>query len=633
MARAPSMPRSSAGAALVPTAGRLSGGSDVRRPQRRGGPSLRIPWLLTFMTGCAKFKHSLFFEAGRISRPAVTARNLERAPRWARESGDGGSPSPTVQSGWEKEGSLGTETVIEARGLGFSFGEKRILDSLSFSVCGGMFVTFLGPSGCGKTTLLNLVAGIYRPQEGNLTVRTDRISFVFQNDALLPWRTALSNVLLPFELRGVPVTPQLRRRALDLLADLGLAGSEELVPAHLSGGMKKRVELARALVTEPELLVLDEPFSSLDIITRERLNILLRSLHRRTRCSVVMVTHSVEEACFLSDTILVLSAQPAQVIDVHELGKNGDGAPENYLLSVPERDAAAEIRRNARVLWTSIQEPLPASAEPYAGDGSGNAVAERRGVLDILKRRSGWLLVPVELTGLFFLLTFLKARIPIPDYILPSPGGVLRRFAETLAAGTILPDLGMTVSESLSGFAIAFVATLLLGYGIAKSRLASRLLMPYLIASNTIPSIALAPFLVLWLGFGIAPRIVTSVIVIFFPMLINTMSALRLAERSTRQLAAFFRPGRLRRFAYFELPASLPMIASGVKVSITLSVIGAVVGEFVSGSRGLGALVGIAKANFDFELMFVGLLWLIVLGLAYYAAASLGHRLAAGRMR
>jgi NitT/TauT family transport system ATP-binding protein len=521
------------------------------------------------------------------------------------------------------------DPVIEARGLGFSFKNKLVLESLSFTVESGRFVTFLWPSGCGKTTLLNLIAGLYRPGQGDLHVRTSKISFVFQNDALLPWRTAIGNVLLPFELQGRQITEETRNRGMRMLADLGLAGSENLFPSQLSGGMKKRVELARALVTEPELLILDEPFSSLDIITREKLNILVRSLHRRTRCSVVMVTHSVEEACFLSDAILVLSAAPGQVIDVRELGKNGEELPDQYLLSAPEKDAAADIRRHAKALWTALQDQetveIPDRDEP---------AAFRRGHWGrFFRRHYGWLLIPAELVLLYFVLAYLKVHIPIPDYILPHPWGVLARFASTLRQGTIFPDLGMTLYESLAGFGIAFAVSLLLGYGIAKSRLASRLLMPYMIAANTIPSIALAPFLVLWLGFGAAPRIVTSAVVILFPMLIATVSAIGIAEKRMSQLIAFFRPPRLRRFAYFELPASLPMIASGVKVSITLSVIGAVVGEFVSGNRGLGSLVSIAKANFDVELMFVGLIWLMLLGLAYYAAAGLAYRLAARSIR
>jgi NitT/TauT family transport system permease protein len=157
--------------------------------------------------------------------------------------------------------------------------------------------------------------------------------------------------------------------------------------------------------------------------------------------------------------------------------------------------------------------------------------------------------------------------------------------------------------------------------------------MPYLVAANTIPSVALAPFLVLWFGFGLTPKIVTSVIVIFFPMLINNTSAIKLAGDGMRDLLRFYRPSWLRSFAKFEFPAALPIIFSGVKISITLSVIGAVVGEFVSGHEGLGALVSRAKAVFDVELMFVGLLWLIALGIAYYGAASLVYRLVLRRRR
>jgi NitT/TauT family transport system permease protein len=164
--------------------------------------------------------------------------------------------------------------------------------------------------------------------------------------------------------------------------------------------------------------------------------------------------------------------------------------------------------------------------------------------------------------------------------------------------------------------------TLVLGYVIAKSRLLSNLLMPYLVAANTVPSVALAPFLVLWFGFGLAPKVITSVIVVFFPMLISNVSAIRLAQDECRDLVNFYRPGALKTFVKFEFPAALPVIFSGIKVSITLSVIGAVVGEFVSGHQGLGSLVRTAKANFDMELMFVGLIWLIITGLTYYGLAS-----------
>ena len=224
--------------------------------------------------------------------------------------------------------------------------------------------------------------------------------------------------------------------------------------------------------------------------------------------------------------------------------------------------------------------------------------------------------------ALFALVSFAKLHFHIPDYIFPAPMAILKRFVSTLLDGSIFPNLWATMYESSMGFAIAFGVTLVLGYAIAKSKLISNLVMPYLIALNTIPSVALAPFLVLWFGFGYVPKVVTAIIVVFFPMLINNIAAIRLAAERVSTLVQFYRPGPGRAFSKFELPAALPVIFSGIKVSITLSVIGAVVGEFVSGHEGLGSLVNIAKANFDMVLMFVGLIWLGLLGLSYYGLAS-----------
>ena len=532
---------------------------------------------------------------------------------------------------------MGNPGIIEASDLCFSFGDKRVLEDISFAVGRGEFVSFIGPSGCGKTTLLNLAAGVLKPQTGTLSVRADRLSFVFQNDTLLPWRTAFSNVLLPLEAAGLPVDGEATRRGRLLLSEMGLEDCGALPPAELSGGMKKRVELCRALIMQPDLLILDEPFASLDLITRERLNTQIRGLCASKGVSAVMVTHSVDEACFLSDRVYVLSALPARIIDAKNLPKNGHAVPEQFLLSVEETEAERAIRRDAKVLWTKAPEEEPvqgAGGKKTAGGSAARAGSGHGADLpEFLHRHWSSFLIPVELAALFLLLSWIKTAFSVPDAVFPAPAAVAGRFVSTLLDGTILPDLAMTVMESLVGFLIAFALTAVLGYAIAKSRLLARLFMPYLIGANAIPSVALAPFLVLWFGFGAAPRIASAVILIFFPMLISNISAIGMAERSTGQLVGFFKPGRMRTFRLFELPAALPQIVSGVKVSGTLSVIGAVVGEFVSGHQGLGALVGIAKASFDFELMFVGLLWLILMGLAYYAAAQLAYRAAATRLR
>ena len=193
------------------------------------------------------------------------------------------------------------------------------LREVSFCVDEGEFVCLLGPSGSGKSTLLRIVNGLVAPTSGSvlldgqpLTRPQRNIGFVFQQTNLMPWRTVLQNVLLPLEVQGT-LTEADRERACRLLATVGLAGFEHVYPKQLSGGMSQRVVLARTLVHEPRLLLMDEPFSALDSLTRERLNLELLRLHREQCSTVLMVTHSINEAVFLADRVVVLSQRPGRV--------------------------------------------------------------------------------------------------------------------------------------------------------------------------------------------------------------------------------------------------------------------------------------------------------------------------------
>lgn len=188
----------------------------------------------------------------------------------------------------------------------------RALDGVDLDLNDGEVVSIVGPSGCGKSTLLRVISGLARPSEGSVTGGLGRIGVVFQQPVLLPWRSVARNVSLPLELRRIA-----GRAVVDqTLQDVGLADVRDKIPRQLSGGMQMRVAVARALVDEPDLLLLDEPFAAVDELLRERLNDLFLDLRRRRRFSALFVTHSVAEAAFVADRVAVMSARPGRISSI-----------------------------------------------------------------------------------------------------------------------------------------------------------------------------------------------------------------------------------------------------------------------------------------------------------------------------
>jgi NitT/TauT family transport system ATP-binding protein len=226
-----------------------------------------------------------------------------------------------------------SEPVVRCRGVSLVYsgdaGSEPVaaLADVDLEIEPGSFVSLIGPSGCGKSTLLRIVADLLAPTSGSVTVDAKtpkaarlarQIGFVFQEPALLEWRRILGNVALPLELRGVP-RPEREARAAALLELVGLKGFDRVWPRQLSGGMRQRAAIARALSTEPRVLLMDEPFGALDQITRDRLNMELVRIHEATRVTVLFVTHSIREAMLLSDRVVVISPRPGRIIEVIEV--------------------------------------------------------------------------------------------------------------------------------------------------------------------------------------------------------------------------------------------------------------------------------------------------------------------------
>ncbi len=203
----------------------------------------------------------------------------------------------------------------------------KAIDGVSLTIERGEFIAVVGPSGCGKSSLMKLISGLHPPAAGSLTVEgrpvtgpLRSVGMAFQNSNLLPWRSALDNVLLPLEIvrpyrnEFSRNKPQFRDKALDLLNSVGLKGFTDKYPWELSGGMQQRTSICRALIHEPEILMLDEPFGALDAFTREELWCALRDLQAQRNVTVMLVTHDLREAVFLADTVYVMSSRPGRIV-------------------------------------------------------------------------------------------------------------------------------------------------------------------------------------------------------------------------------------------------------------------------------------------------------------------------------
>jgi NitT/TauT family transport system ATP-binding protein len=248
---------------------------------------------------------------------------------------------------------------VEISGLSKWFGDLEALKQIDVAVEPGEFISVVGPSGCGKTTFLRIVAGLEPATSGTILIDGQPLrgpgnnrGFVFQNDSLLPWRTVLANALIGPEVAG-KVGDRERQRTLDLLKLVGLGGFENYYPRQLSGGMRQRVNLARALAIDPDVLLMDEPFASLDAQTREIMQTELLRIWEQGRKTVLFVTHQIDEAVFLSDRVLVFARRPGRL-------------QENIEINLP-RPRALALKRTPEFIayvdriWTMIEHDVRAA--------------------------------------------------------------------------------------------------------------------------------------------------------------------------------------------------------------------------------------------------------------------------------
>ena len=496
------------------------------------------------------------------------------------------------------------------------------LHRATLQVSAGEFVAVVGPSGCGKSTLMKVVTGLWPATAGTVLVSgrnvVEPLSIVgmaFQNPTLLPWRTTLANVMLPLEIVK-PHCKRLKReraayeaKARDLLALVGLKGFEDHFPWQLSGGMQQRASLCRALIHDPSLLMLDEPFASLDMFTQGGAVARLAGALAGAKPTVILVTHDLREAALLSDRVLVMSARPGRIVAervvdlprprtlemtydpysvafVHELREHISSARSN---ATPRREVAVSAS-------DLIDEPPLKRRKPF-----------------LLRRKTQRRVLPWVVIILLFALWEAVVRLfAVEPFLLPAPSAMF-------AAGwqwrwPILDDAWQTFMTTAVGFLIAVAFGLVAGVAIGSSTLVYDGFYPALIGFNTNSEGGgdshSGDLVRRWHRSG-HHHGVPAVVLSHFGECRDRIATL---EPELRDVLRALGASRWQVIQKVGLPRSMPYFFASLKVAITVAFVGSIVAETVAANKGIGHLMLVASSRFEVPLAFAGLLVTSVMG-------------------
>ena len=474
--------------------------------------------------------------------------------------------------------------AIRLKGISLAFNGATVLEDVNLEITQGEFIALIGPSGGGKSTLLRVIAGLLRADKGTVEV-AEQPAVVFQDYRLLPWRTAEGNVALPQELKGSGRHPQ------QALKQVGMLAYAERYPDELSGGMKARVAIARALAQETEVVLLDEPFAALDALTRERFNLELKRLQGKENKTVLFVTHSIREAVYLADKVVLLrDGRIQRVIDTHNQGR----------LTAYQSGVEAQLRDALGTADSTVEQRVSLPWRfPWEAFGT---------LALLVLLLGGWSLLARQVSPLFF----------------PPPADVLEALITNL--GLLTENAAATLSVTLLGILCAVALGTPAGYLMARSRVLERLLSPFIVALQAVPTVIIAPLLVLWLGYGLGAKLVVTTLVSIFPVIVSTMSGVREVDRVYREAFQTMGSSRLQTFLKLEVPGALPSLLSGLRLTVTLALIGTVVSEFVFGGPGLGYLANSERLNFRTANAVAAVSVMVFIGLILYGIVGLFER-------
>jgi len=526
-----------------------------------------------------------------------------------------------------------------------------VFEHCSMAFEDGKITAVIGPSGCGKTTLLRLIAGLLSPQGGRILVQKPRIGFIFQDFGLLPWLTVERNAALGLEALGKPADER-RGRVRDILEELGLSKWRKAYPVRLSGGMQQRVAVARALAIDANLILMDEPFSSLDALTRESVQDMLRTIQRTHRTTIVLVTHSIEEAVYLADNILILDgSMPVKgcmlVRNPHEWEETPDmsGVQETRVFYQGQHSEALGVsnpRENAAYLSAvgklrhafdevvaqkEILRMADASATEPAGRKPGSETRQpkvpRRGpgaLSSLAPSVSKFLVKTAQIiaAAVFICMAWWAIAALLGRPFLPSPWLAFDRFSENLHRGIFQTHVLASARRVFLALLVAGPLAWALGLLAGRVRFFDNFFAPLIYFFHPLPKVAFLPILMLFLGLGDASKVALMALVIFGQLFVTGRDAAKSIAPALLDSVRILGFSRISTIRLAIVPSTMPALMSALRVSLGTAIAVLFLSETFASIDGLGWYIMDAWARVDYPDMYAAILALSLFGLVLY---------------
>ncbi|MFA6365675.1 MAG: ATP-binding cassette domain-containing protein [Candidatus Hydrogenedentales bacterium] len=539
--------------------------------------------------------------------------------------------------------------MVKLDKVSFSYRLKErslpVLSDISVNFEQGSITAIVGRSGCGKTSLLRVIAGLSSPTEGWVSVGGEaggairaKTALIFQDYGLLPWASVQANAELGLRTRGMSAAER-KSRVNPILAELGLEPFARLYPARLSGGMRQRVAVARALASDSDLLLLDEPFSSLDALTRESLQETLLETQRRHGTTVILVTHSIEEAAYLADTIYILDGKNPSTLSARfdtdrrrtavpaVPASDGSDASRAGLVpasgNFPASYAAATSYRESSHYFSNVATLRHLFAHPPAGEGkTENEILEDGSPSPAHVRAIGFMarLGKIVLAASAIALLWAGLSFILKKPFLPSPVLAASRFGEKIADGTLFVHIGASLRRIFFALIIAGPPAWALGLLSGRVKAADTIASPLVYLLHPLPKVAFLPILMLFFGLGDASKVALMGMVIFGQLFVGGRDSAKAISSSlidtVRSLGV--RGGGILRHAI--LPATLPSLLSSLRISLGTAIAVLFLSETFASMDGLGWYIMDSWSRVDYPDMYAAIIALSLVGLVLYLA-------------